>query len=909
MLMNEFGGWLRRVGCCAILGVVCATLVLQPPAQPALAQATLPPSTNLSFSGSASLPAIGIAPNGRLHALWWDQLDGTRYSRGTVTPTQTIWSKSVIVPGIAGLRRVDQNTRLVTLLPPTNLQILADGVGAAHAVWFNNESQLMYSQAGAVANAAWSTPAVLAAKAASVALSLDISGTLRIAFVQTSDTQQSPAGVYYLVRAGNTFRRSLVFASTYFRTARPEEVSLSVASDVNNAIVAWTQVRDGSFSTRTQDGGKTWTKPSPIVPRDQGMAIPVKTVVGVEGMGKFILMWRDASAPGCGLFQKESADAGQTWNPPQRALTQLIHCPERWQMVFIAEGQVALVGVPSMTPTPDAQTGLLAFWNGRWSQPMEMTLLYHDGNTNAVREAGCISLSFTRNQLATMGCDVRGDVWANVQAVDITAAVGADVTRWEGLQRLTAVSDTNSAQATGNANHVAMTVNQNGRAFAVWSMTDDVNKPATRMQLTMLSAGRWNEPKEILNVAPSTRSSSQAAITQVTEPSIAAGNDDKLHLVWSGGESGRVFYSAAFQRDALDKSSWQTPVMLPSPSPIGASPQIIADAKSGRLAVLFAVPYNEGRGVYLTQSSDGGKTWLTPTSVFDAMAAGWDAVGDTRLALDPSKGVFHALWLKMPLPGARGERELFYSRSEDSGRTWSQPARIDGGQIEKPSIQVIEPDHLMVTWHKQAATNEQPNAPWQVWWQVSPQGGNRWTQPMIVTDFNAVSGSGLGTDGAGHAYLAALGQGISGEAALLYSEWSGAQWSKVEVTSLSQPAAAGNGATLAVLSSAGQLQNLMRLSTLQQDGRRMVGVAAIARSVQAAQVQPLPTFTPAPLKANATPSLLLPDNTPEPTPEVVSGAAPAAASDMPVFIVLGAGLAMVVLIGGIVISFIISRRR
>ncbi len=912
MQTNVFVGLLRKVAPPALLTVALMGLTLLPASPAAIAQETLPPSVNLSVSGSASLPAIGVAPNGRLHALWWDQLDGMRYARGSTTPTQTVWSKSIIVPGIAGLRRVDQNTKVLTLLPPNNLQLQVDGAGAAHAVWLDNDGQLMYSQAGAAANAAWSTPAVLATAAAGVATSLDISGTLRIAFIQTSSTQQSPSGVYYLVRAGNAFRRTLAFASTYFRTARPDEVSVSVASDVNNAVVAWYQAREGgSFFARTVDGGKTWSQPEPVAPRNDTAGTAVKVVVGVEAAGRFLLMWRDANAPGCGLFQKRSTDAGQTWNTPQRALTSLTRCPEWWQMVYLADGQVGLIGTPSTTPTPDVQAGLLAFWNGSaWLQPMDVTLLYQNTGSNAVRIAGCIDLALAGNQLATIGCDSRGDVWANVRQTDPSTAAQMAAASWQGSQQLTVAGGANPASPLLDAQDVIVTVDKNGAAFAAWTVATEAGKPATTLQMSALGAGRWSEPKDIIRLSTLARLTGSDQVVQTSQPSLAVGNDGKLHLVWSGGESGRAFYSAAFMRDVLDATRWQPPVMLPAPSPIGSSPQIIADPATGRLSVLYAVPYNEGRGVYLTQSIDGGTTWLTPTRVFDAMAAGWEAVGETRLAFDASEGVFHALWLKMPLPGASGERELFYAQSKDDGRTWSQPLQMDGGQIERPHIQVAGPKNLMVIWHVQTAMSALPNAPLQVWWQASPFGGERWTQPAVVTGFDAVSGdAGLTADGAGHAYLAALGQGISGEASLLYTEWSGTQWSKPEAISLSQPAAAGNSAALAVLNNAEQLQNVMRLSTLRQDGQREFGVAAISRRVTAAELQILPTFTPVPPKIEATPTLALPESTPVPTLAVVGGAAPAAAGDMPTFIVLGVSLALVVLVGGIILSFAISRRR
>ncbi len=890
-------------------------VALLPSIQSQTAQAQEAPiaSTNLSLSGSASLPAIGIAPDGRLHALWWDELDGTRYARGSATLTQTVWSNSVPVPNIVGLRKVDQYTKAVTLKPPTDLQMQVDSAGVAHAVWRDDEGQLLYSQIGPGAKAAWSAPAVLATGAAAVAMNLDLSGALHLAFIQTSSSPQSPAGVYYLVRAGNTFRRALAFPSTYFRTAKPEEVSMSVASDGNNAIIAWYQAREGgSFAMRTNDAGKTWSAPEPVVPRGNDAGIPVKVVVGTEAAGKFLLMWRDASAPGCGLFQKRSEDAGQTWGTPERVLTSLSRCAEWWQMIYLADGQVALIGTPSTVPTPDVQSGLLAFWNGTtWSQPVDVTLLYQDPGANTVRIAGCIDLALAGSQLATIGCDTRADVWANTRLADANAAAQAGATLWEGNQVLTAQTGQTISPGVREAQDVEVAVDQNGAAYAAWAMTVEPGKPATSLQMSTLASNRWSEPKDVIRVSSLAKPPGTETVVQTSEPSLAVGGDGKLHLVWSGGESGRVFYSSAFTRDALDETRWQSPMMLPAPSPIGSSPQILANLETGRLTVLFTVPFNEGRGVYMTQSADGGATWLTPTKVFDAMAAGWDAVGHSRMAFDASDGTFHVVWMKTPLPGAGEERELYYAKSDDGGRAWSQPVRIDGGQIESPRIDVIGPGSLMLTWHKQSASTSQDTAPLQVWWQASPYGGERWTPPTVLTGFDRVSGqSGLGTDGAGRAYLAALGQGISGEASLMYTTWSGTQWSQPEVTSLSQPAATGNGAVLAVLNNAQQLQNIMRVSIVRQDGQREFGVVTTHRQVEATAVQPLPTFTPAPPKVEATPFLTGEDVTPEPTLAVLNTAAPAAgASDMPSFILLGAGLALIVLVGGIVTSFVISRRR
>ncbi len=72
-------------------GALCAALICAGTLLPNVALAQLAQSggepVNLSVSGSASQPAIGVAPNGTMHVLWWDEIDGTRYARGVISDT------------------------------------------------------------------------------------------------------------------------------------------------------------------------------------------------------------------------------------------------------------------------------------------------------------------------------------------------------------------------------------------------------------------------------------------------------------------------------------------------------------------------------------------------------------------------------------------------------------------------------------------------------------------------------------------------------------------------------------------------------------------------------------------------------------------------------------------------------
>ena len=88
---------------------------------------------------------------------------------------------------------------------------------------------------------------------------------------------------------------------------------------------------------------------------------------------------------------------------------------------------------------------------------------------------------------------------------------------------------------------------------------------------------------------------------------------------WPGAAArpGRSIYSRAKAGEAA-AAGWSAPQELPSPPrPALAAdwPQLGIDA-AGRLTVAYVVPINEGRGVYVVQSQDGGESWSPPATGF-----------------------------------------------------------------------------------------------------------------------------------------------------------------------------------------------------------------------------------------------------------------------------------------------------
>jgi hypothetical protein len=82
--------------------------------------------------------------------------------------------------------------------------------------------------------------------------------------------------------------------------------------------------------------------------------------------------------------------------------------------------------------------------------------------------------------------------------------------------------------------------------------------------------------------------------------------------------------------------------------------------------VSYAVPLNEGRGIYLTWSSDRGDSWSSPVRVFDAETAGWETVDQPRLAFDED-GALHTVFTRYSLPGGRGPLGLVLRSFHGSG--------------------------------------------------------------------------------------------------------------------------------------------------------------------------------------------------------------------------------------------------
>ncbi len=855
------------------------------------------PPVNISRSGGATQPVIATTHNGELYAMWWDVLDGMRLSRGVISTTGVSFAAPQSLPAInGGLDRSDA-TRPVTL-PPKNLRIevAADGVG--HVLYQNNLGELMYSR---LARGLPRWPQAIAHGVLDADASVDDAGRLHLSYVLTRSTALSP-GIYY---ASSSITLGLsaaspVYFSPYLRVASHEDTHLStIANGAGVVLVAWSQRGEPQAQyARSTDGGRSWSAPADVVERGADIGLATRVSLARAADGELFMVWRDASAEGCGFTQRRSRDDGATWLAPERIFPELRDCADNWRFATNESG-LWFIGVPARTAGADTAV-LLALWNGqRWSDAHRAVVKASAGD-GAERALGCASAALGGAHLVMIGCDARGDVFVTHNALPLKGLLPALAQPWD---QPGPVSD---AEAVGAGVSVAQS--EHG-LFAVWNVAEDGGGRApTQMRLSVHGHNGWTPSVLILSAAGSAGAEGARPVS-MDGPALAA-HRDRLFLVWRGGESGRPFFSRAYVREAESRDGWSTPLALPAPSDVGASPSIVVDPRDGALYVLYAVSRNEARGVYLVTSSDFGATWSQPVRVFDAESARWVGVDQTRLAFDPVSGVMHAAFLRSGVSNA-GRRVLHYSRSTDGGARWSPAVEIASGELAAPQLIATRTGMVMLAWRETRPAIETQQAPFAVWASFSPDAGLNWSEARRPAGFETVSGEpALAAADSGQIFLAAIGITAGADAQLLSSEWRGGSWTEAERAPLGQPASADNSVWL-LLRPDGLLYAMMRIGAFQQTGAIMAELRPASQQVQLTAAVAVPTFTPAPRAAQrAAPRTPTPAPEPTFTPAPVSTALPADTSlgGFDAQLIFGAIAAAIAIVVAMVMFSIVQRR-
>jgi hypothetical protein len=509
--------------------------------------------------------------------------------------------------------------------------------------------------------------------------------------------------------------------------------------------------------------------------------------------------------------------------------------------------------------------------------------------------------------------------------------VFAPLSRWSTLENISMSSTTPDLPA--------MAVDAEGQLHMLWAepeMSGSTKKVLRYAQREGTEERDWTRPVTIMALLEDS----------VEQPTLAV-LGDFVHALWNDIGSGEIWHSRAFVQDASSAAGWSTPQPLPVPESKGSSgtvswPHIVA--QGGVLHAVYAVPANEGRGIYYLRSEDEGESWLLSGRVFDAEEAGWLAADTPRLAVDAEKTV-HVVWSHASLSASQPPRGIYYASSHDDGETWSEPFLVAEGAYAWPRVEVGGPGQVHVlwseatgggVWHRWLATGSAELTTGGLGTQA--QAGARketseeeWSLVERVPGFHNVSGPvGLAGDGVGTLHLVGLGNNEAGDRALLYDVWRGSaehvlesdQWDRGPSLQLEiEPTEPG--VSIALQPALNALDVAFRGLARGQDDSQQVKLWCTGRTMSPALpttpgvvpalsptklAQPTPSSSPAPSSLSTpVPTKLAPVTTTSP------GAGPSLGEEDPLPIpnplVLGGGLAVLVVAGVFGLRFLLNGRR
>jgi hypothetical protein len=204
-----------------------------------------------------------------------------------------------------------------------------------------------------------------------------------------------------------------------------------------------------------------------------------------------------------------------------------------------------------------------------------------------------------------------------------------------------------------------------------------------------------------------------------------------------------------------------------------ASPDIVVSS-NGTVNVVYAIPLNDGRGIYMVSSDDQGVSWTRPTLVFDAAKAGWDKVDLPAQAILPD-GSLHVVWNREPLPGIDSPNTLYYSQSRDSGATWSEAVAVSENSGEWNSITITDSGSLHRLWMSENGLETS------IQHDYSVDGGTTWNPDQNLAKFGEKPvAAAVSLDKGGELHLVNISNLVSGAQILHPMTWTGSAWSEGE---------------------------------------------------------------------------------------------------------------------------------
>jgi len=777
---------------------------------------------NLSNSGSTTNPQMMVDSKGNIHVLWEDTFHGYLYTFFDGNQ----WSEPVAVD-----------------LPFTAMtpKFVIGPNDQVHAFWIsiegnNLEGELLYSQVSASAMSninSWTAPRTLADAAVAVDGAVDSQGVIHVGFIIPYQSEGLPSGTYYLRSNGIEWSEpESLYSSPYMRPLTINNSSIDVATSDNeetsNVFITWdNRPRQRIFMIKSASGGDTWNPIKEIVAPEvrTGISVPYNPLVNVNG-DNIVLIWQ-VGQPDilCTQHYNLSIDGGETWGESDQMFKDIFGCPQNNQFITGYDDLTLLF------TTIDERVYLLAWDGTQWSDPQPQPQLSSFTDPETLNDVifGCRRASrVDENHLAIIGCDTNpfGDIWYLSRSIGDIADWFPPPSAWAAPSPL---FDEGASSSYGR-----ILFDTQNTTHVIWNQVNSIANQSSGIYYTFWNGSEWNTPTLISN--------STSMVDK--KPVAGVDSEDRLFVIWPGGQSGELRMSRAAADKASSPTEWEGPNEITPVHLTGQSPDIVTDG-DGTILLAYAVPINEDRGIYLTISADDGDNWGKAIQVFDGAAAQWEIVDNPKITLGGLN--YHVLWERTSLQGSKMVSDLYYSRSQDSGSTWSEPEIVTQEQVVQSDIIGLNEQIIHRVW-----VTDNSNL-YSLSHQYSIDGGSTWSDATVLTGFDeTVDAFNLIADESNRLHLAIISRKGTTLPALQHYIWDNSSWENEEgveqvgnvIAPNSLDTAINNlGNFVVIYSEENQLEESHELSQL---------IMFTSRLITLPQHDPTPTsvITPTPILAN-----------------------------------------------------------
>ena len=531
---------------------------------------------NLSNTGFADIPNMIIDSDGIYHVIWQDEFAGIVYVNGDGVN----WS----VPRAVAL----PSAEIVPLL-------FADLNGNVHAFWRDENLMLFHSKVSAgdfITFSSWTTPFLIDSSSLSFDVALDVNGDIHLIYVRPEEELGFPAGIYHRrlrTDSNDWFAPSVIYTSYYLRSSELEDsnvdISTGIINDQVSVYAAWdNRLRGRVFLAKSLDAGKTWDQPEEVDKPNEETGTNSSSKIRVSTVDQHVLIvWqrRDAG-DNCSQFFQWSNDYGNTWNIPQKMLEDANGCGIDDHLIPSEDGQILLWTILQN------QVNLLAWDQNRWSeaQIQHELSVFEDPDTLNLVELGCHDPQIVDEKIAVVGCDSGegADIWFTRRGLSDISFWYASPSEWIEPEEL--ISSQNRIDSP------VLVAGEDELVHVLWSQATSVARDGDAKSIIYMGwdGERWSQPLTIF----------ESPNGNFSQPSSTLDKDGRLLVVWSDSQSGDILFSWANAARAGRSAEWVDPISLPITQTTAVSPTILID-DSGTIFVTYAIPINEGRGIYITE--------------------------------------------------------------------------------------------------------------------------------------------------------------------------------------------------------------------------------------------------------------------------------------------------------------------